>query len=68
MAAIQPSHSQSNPSVGNAKGHRGSFASKASLFCLWGFMAVFNDILIPRFREALALAYFQVMLVQFAFR
>ena len=38
-----------------------------SLFFLWGFMTVFSDILIPRFREAFALNYFQVMLVQFAF-
>lgn len=30
-------------------------------------MTVFNDILIPRFREAFTLSYFQAMLVQFAF-
>jgi FHS family L-fucose permease-like MFS transporter len=38
-----------------------------SLFFLWGFMTVFNDILIPRFKEAFTLSYFQAMLVQFAF-
>ena len=38
-----------------------------SLFFLWGFMTVFNDILIPRFKEAFTLTYFQAMLVQFAF-
>lgn len=38
-----------------------------SLFFLWGFMTVFNDILIPRFKEAFTLNYFQAMLVQFAF-
>jgi FHS family L-fucose permease-like MFS transporter len=38
-----------------------------SLFFLWGFMTVFNDILIPRFKEAFSLGYFQAMLVQFAF-
>jgi FHS family L-fucose permease-like MFS transporter len=38
-----------------------------SLFFLWGFMTVFNDILIPRFKEAFSLSYFQAMLVQFAF-
>jgi FHS family L-fucose permease-like MFS transporter len=37
------------------------------LFFLWGFMTVFNDILIPRFKEAFALTYFEAMLVQFAF-
>jgi len=38
-----------------------------SLFFLWGFMTVFNDILIPRFKEAFDLNYFRAMLVQFAF-
>ena len=37
------------------------------LFFMWGFMTVFNDILIPRFKEAFTLNYFQAMLVQFAF-
>jgi FHS family L-fucose permease-like MFS transporter len=34
---------------------------------MWGFMTVFNDILIPRFKEAFTLDYFHAMLVQFAF-
>ena len=38
-----------------------------TLFFMWGFMTVFNDILIPRFKEAFTLNYFQAMLVQFAF-
>lgn len=38
-----------------------------SLFFLWGFMTVFNDILIPKFKEAFTLTYFQAMLVQLAF-
>ena len=37
------------------------------LFFMWGFMTVFNDILIPRFKAAFALNYYQAMLVQFAF-
>jgi len=37
------------------------------LFFMWGFMTVFNDILIPRFKDAFTLDYFQAMLVQFAF-
>lgn len=31
------------------------------------YHAVFNDILVPRFKEAFTLSYFQAMLVQFAF-
>ena len=38
-----------------------------SLFFLWGFMTVFNDILIPRFKEAFTLDYTHAMLVQLAF-
>jgi FHS family L-fucose permease-like MFS transporter len=52
---------------GNGTNYRGSFAIMTSLFFLWGFMTVFNDILIPRFKEAFTLSYFQAMLVQFAF-
>lgn len=37
------------------------------LFFMWGFMTVWNDILIPRFKDAFTLNYFQAMLVQFAF-
>ncbi len=37
------------------------------LFFMWGFMTVWNDILIPHFKEAFTLTYFQAMLVQFAF-
>ncbi|HEU5125985.1 MAG TPA: sugar MFS transporter [Verrucomicrobiae bacterium] len=47
--------------------YRGPFAIMTSLFFLWGFMTVFNDILIPRFKEAFTLTYFQAMLVQLAF-
>lgn len=58
-----------NPQITTGKGanYRGSFAIMTSLFFLWGFMTVFNDILIPRFKEAFTLTYFQAMLVQFAF-
>src|SRR3954465_6685908 len=47
--------------------YRGPFAIMTVLFFMWGFMTVFNDILIPRFKDAFALNYFHAMLVQFAF-
>ncbi len=47
--------------------YRGPFAIMTVLFFLWGFMTVFNDILIPRFKDAFTLDYFHAMLVQFAF-
>ena len=66
MAAISTS-STNQTSTGNGANYRGSFAIMTSLFFLWGLMTVFNDILIPRFKEAFTLSYFQAMLVQFAF-
>ena len=59
--------SSTNPSAGNGANYRGSFAIMTTLFFLWGFMTVFNDILIPRFKEAFTLDYFHAMLVQLAF-
>jgi MFS transporter, FHS family, L-fucose permease len=47
--------------------YRGPFAIMTTLFFMWGFMTVFNDILIPRFKEAFTLDYFHAMLVQLAF-
>ena len=55
--------SQSN----TAQSYRGPFAIMTTLFFMWGFMTVFNDILIPRFKDAFTLSYFQAMLVQLAF-
>src|SRR5215469_17236108 len=49
------------------RSYRAPFAIMTSLFFLWGFMTVFNDILIPRFREAFTLDFFHAMLVQLAF-
>lgn len=52
---------------GNDRSYRGPFAIMTILFFMWGFMTVFNDILIPRFKEAFTLSYFEAMLIQFAF-
>lgn len=46
---------------------RGPFVIMTVLFFMWGFMTVWNDVLIPRFKEAFTLNYFQAMLVQLAF-
>lgn len=55
------------PATGNEQTYRGPFAIMTILFFMWGFMTVWNDLLIPRFKEAFTLNYFQAMLVQFAF-
>src|SRR5258705_5542457 len=68
MASIaSPTPSTPNSSSANGATYRGPFAIMTVLFFMWGFMTVFNDILIPRFKEAFTLDYFHAMLVQFAF-
>src|SRR5271170_7649385 len=47
--------------------YRGPFVIMTVLFFMWGFMTVWNDVLIPRFKEAFTLDYFHAMLVQSAF-
>jgi FHS family L-fucose permease-like MFS transporter len=66
MTAAPSQQGLSSQAAPNGK-YRGSFAIMTLLFFMWGFMTVFNDILIPRFKEAFTLNYFQAMLVQFAF-
>ncbi|HVU27080.1 MAG TPA: sugar MFS transporter [Verrucomicrobiae bacterium] len=67
MATIVTAQSASSSSPGNGQTYRGPFAIMTILFFMWGFMTVFNDILIPRFKEAFTLNYFEAMLVQLAF-
>ena len=68
MATI-PSTAVVSPSSPSSNGqtYRGPFSIMTVLFFMWGFMTVFNDILIPRFKEAFTLNYLEAMLVQFAF-
>ena len=56
-----------SPALANGQTYCGPFAIMTILFFMWGFMTVWNDILIPRFKEAFQLNYFRAMLVQFAF-
>ncbi len=67
MAAISTQPGAGTAGSTKDQSFRGPFAIMTTLFFLWGFMTVFNDILIPRFKEAFTLNYFQAMLVQFAF-
>ena len=55
------------PGTGSQTTYRGPFAIMTLLFFMWGFMTVWNDILIPKFREAFTLTIFQGTLVQLAF-
>jgi FHS family L-fucose permease-like MFS transporter len=44
-----------------------ALAMVTSLFFLWGFLTVLNDVLVPHFRNVFTLNYTQAMLIQFSF-
>jgi FHS family L-fucose permease-like MFS transporter len=68
MAAITPVTTPSSTgTASNGQTYRGPFSIMTVLFFMWGFMTVFNDILIPRFKEAFTLDYYHAMFVQLAF-
>jgi FHS family L-fucose permease-like MFS transporter len=67
MASITTAPAAGTSDATNGQTYRGPFAIMTTLFFLWGFMTVFNDILIPKFKDAFTLDYFHAMLVQLAF-
>src|SRR5215468_6722099 len=67
MASISTAPTMGTSETTNGQAYRGPFAIMTTLFFMWGFMTVFNDVLIPRFKEAFTLDYFHAMLVQLAF-
>ncbi len=50
-----------------SKSSRYSLVLLTSLFFMWGFITVLNDILIPHLKAVFDLSYLEAMLVQFAF-
>jgi len=53
--------------VESTKDYRLPFSAMATLFFLWGFITVLNDILIPHLKHAFDLNYTKAMLIQFCF-
>jgi len=47
--------------------YTGALAIVTSLFFMWGFVTVLNDILVPHLKAVFDLSYTKVMLIQFAF-
>jgi FHS family L-fucose permease-like MFS transporter len=47
--------------------NKGALAMMTTLFFMWGFLTVLNDILVPHLKAIFDLNYFKVMLLQFAF-
>jgi len=47
--------------------YRGALAVVTTLFFMWGFVTVLNDVLVPHLKSVFDLNYTKVMLIQFAF-
>src|SRR5439155_19303232 len=47
--------------------YTGALATVTSLFFMWSFVTVLNDILVPHLKAIFDLGYAKVMLIQFAF-
>ena len=47
--------------------HTAALAMMTTLFFMWGFLTVLNDVLVPHLKAIFDLNYTQVMLVQFSF-
>jgi MFS transporter, FHS family, L-fucose permease len=65
--ALTPTTASTASTSNTGQTYRGPFAIMTVLFFMWGFMTVFNDILIPRFKVAFTLDYYHAMFVQLAF-
>jgi FHS family L-fucose permease-like MFS transporter len=65
--AMTPTTASTTSASNPAQTYRGPFAIMTVLFFMWGFMTVFNDILIPRFKVAFTVDYYHAMFVQLAF-
>jgi FHS family L-fucose permease-like MFS transporter len=63
--------SQSEPSAatvpGSSRGYGSAMAVISSVFFMWGFVTVLNDILVPHLKAIFALNYTETMLIQFTF-
>ena len=55
------------PSTPAVKDYSRPLAIVTTLFFMWGFLTVLNDILVPHLKSVFDLSYTRVMLIQFAF-
>ena len=50
-----------------ASGYKKALIVVTTLFFMWGFVTVLNDVLVPHLKSIFDLSYFRVMLIQFSF-
>lgn len=63
---IQSTQKRSS-AVGQSKTYTGALAIVTTVFFMWGFVTVLNDILVPHFKAIFDLTYTEIMFVQFTF-
>jgi MFS transporter, FHS family, L-fucose permease len=68
MPSIQPAGTGgASPTQAPTQTNKAALAMVTTLFFMWGFLTVLNDILIPHLKSIFDLNYAEVMLIQFAF-
>lgn len=65
--AITSVKSSATVAAGPTSTNKAALAMMTTLFFMWGFLTVLNDILVPHLKAIFELNYFKVMLIQFAF-
>jgi MFS transporter, FHS family, L-fucose permease len=53
--------------AGQSKTYAGALAIVTTVFFMWGFVTVLNDILVPHLKGIFSLNYTEIMLIQFTF-
>jgi len=68
---MNPTSSSENLPAASAAGRgtrtRVAMGVMTTIFFMWGFITVLNDVLIPHLKSVFTLNYFEVMLIQFTF-
>lgn len=67
MSEVNLNQSFSTGETQNNKNYLLPLTAMTTLFFLWGFITVLNDVLIPRLKAVFDLSYTEAMLIQFCF-
>ena len=67
MSEVNLNQSFSTGEAQNNKNYLLPLTAMTTLFFLWGFITVLNDVLIPRLKAVFDLSYTEAMLIQFCF-
>ena len=67
MVILTEGSASSGGRTGPAPSYTGALAVLTTVFFMWGFATVLNDILVPHLKAVFALNYGQSLLIQFAF-